>query len=220
MINEGIISHNLPKSPESEAYRILRTNIQFIGIDTSKKILLVTSSGPGEGKTITTANIAVAFSQYGSKVLVIDGDLRKSRIHKLFDRSNRRGLTNALMEPDKIHDYIVATDIQNLSLLTSGPLPPNPSELLGSNKMKIILGMLEEEYDFIFIDSPPVGMVTDAQILSTLADGTLLVAAAEQVTVDAFKSAVVLLQNVNANIIGVVLNKLDRQSHGYYYYYR
>jgi capsular exopolysaccharide synthesis family protein len=222
MINENIITHNSPKSPISEAYRVLRTNLQFTGLDSPLQVVVVTSSGPSEGKSTTVANLAVTFAQSGSKVIIVDGDLRKPRIHKIFGITNRFGTTNAIVEPLALEDYTHKTPIDGLSILTSGPIPPNPSELLGSNKMKGLLSSLKELYDIILIDSPPVGMVTDAQVLSTLADGTIIVAASGQVTVDALTRARDLLQNVNAKILGVIVNKLEKDSNGYYYdyYYR
>jgi len=219
MLSDDVISHKNPKSPISEAYRVLRTNIQFTGFDNPVKLILVTSSGPSEGKSTTAANMAVTFVQSGSRVLLIDADLRKPKIHKIFGLANKWGMTNALIEPESLDKYIQHTEIENLDIITSGPIPPNPSEMLGSKKMKKFIEKIKEIYDIILIDSPPVGMVTDAQILSTIVDGTILVASSGQVTIDALKRAKGLLENVNANILGIVLNKLERESNGYYYYY-
>jgi capsular exopolysaccharide synthesis family protein len=218
MIDESLITHIWPKSPISEAYRVLRTNLQFTGLDTPVKVIVVTSSGPSEGKTTTIANMAITFAQSGVKVLVIDGDLRKPKVNKLFRISNKFGFTNALTQPQNLSDFIQKSETEGLDILASGPIPPNPSELLGSNKMKVLLNTLKEIYDMILIDTPPVRMLTDAQILAALADGTIIVAASGQVTFEALKRAKELLLNVNANIIGVIVNKLERETNGYYYY--
>jgi len=214
-----IITHSYPKSPISEAYRVLRTNLKFTSFDSSLKTIVITSSGPSEGKSTTVTNLAVTFVQSGSKAIIIDADLRKPRIHKIFGISNRFGTTNSIVEPQAVDDYLQKTSIEGLDILTSGPLPPNPSELLGSKKMKDLLELVKSRYDIVFIDSPPVGVVTDAQILSTLADGTILVAASGQVTFEALKRSKELLGKVNANILGVVVNMLEKESSGYYYYY-
>lgn len=217
----ALIVHSNPKSPISEAYRVLRTNIQFASVDNPLKMIVVTSAGQGEGKTTTIVNLAVTFAQSGSKTLLIDGDLRKPKVHRTFDLLNKFGLTTILAAQDKANykEYIHGVDIENLHVLTSGPTPPNPSELLASNSMKAFLERVREEYDIILIDSPPIGTVTDPAILSTCVDGTILVAASSQVEVAALRQAKELLERVNANIIGVVLNKIDIKNKGNYYYY-
>jgi capsular exopolysaccharide synthesis family protein len=221
MIKENIIAYNTPKSPISEAYRVLRTNLQFASLDFPLQVILVTSSGPSEGKSTTVANLAVTFTQSGSKVLIIDADLRKPRIHKIFGVSNRFGATNAVVDTVNLEDYIQTTEIERLSIMTSGPIPPNPAELLGTNRMKNLLNNLREIFDIILIDSPPVMMVTDAQILSTQSDGVLIVAASGQVTGDALNRSKELLEKVNATILGVIMNKQEYQFNNYYqYYYR
>ncbi|WHH57520.1 CpsD/CapB family tyrosine-protein kinase [Petroclostridium sp. X23] len=215
----SLITHNNPKSPISEAYRVLRTNIQFSGVDKPLKIMVVTSAGPGEGKSTTIANLAITFAQSGSKVLLIDGDLRKPKVHKTFNTHNQTGLTNVLAQHADYKQYVKQCDIDNLDILTSGPIPPNPSELLSSNSMKKLLERFREDYEIVLIDAPPVGTVTDAAILSTIVDGTILVAASGQVEIEAAQRAKQLLEKVNANIIGVVLNKLSKNEQGNYYYY-
>lgn len=216
---KSIITLSTPKSPISEAYRVIRTNLQFTSLDTPVKVIIVTSSGPTEGKSTTIVNLAVTFAQSGLKTLLMDCDLRKPRISKIFGLSNRFGTTNAIVDPGGLQDYVQNTEVEGLDVLTSGPVPPNPSELLGSNKMKNLLAVLKESYDIVLMDSPPVGMVTDAQVLSTLADGTILVAGSGQVTIDALKRSKELLQNVNARILGVIVNKLGKDSKGYNYNY-
>lgn len=219
MDDKSLITFNNPKSPISEAYRVLRTNIQYSSIDKPLKLLTVTSAGPGEGKTTTTINIAITFVQAGNRVLVIDGDLRKPKVHKLFGLENQRGLTNILAIKDDYTRYIKQSEIEGLDVITCGAIPPNPSELLASNQMKQLMDKIRDDYDLILIDAPPVGNVTDAAIVSTIVDGTILVAASGTVEIESLKRAKELLEKVNANIIGVVLNKLDKNSKGNYYYY-
>ena len=199
----------------------MRTNIQYSSIDNPLKVIVVTSSGPGEGKSTTVINTAITFAQAGSRVLVIDGDLRKPKVHKLVNLFNNNGLTNILASKGDYKSSIKQIGINGIDIITCGAIPPNPSELLSSKQMKALLSQLREEYDLIMIDAPPVGNVTDAAILSTICDGTILVAASGQVDIDSIQRAKELLQKVNANIIGVVLNKLDKNSKGnsYYYYY-
>lgn len=217
MLN-SLITANNPKSPVTEAYRVIRTNLQFTSIDNPLKSIVVTSSSPDEGKSTTVTNLAVTFAQTGSKTLIIDADLRKPRLHKFFHESNKLGLTSAIMFPERAHDFIRATEVENLFILTSGPIPPNPSELLGTKKMKSLVKDFEEHYDFVFIDAPPVGMLTDAQLLATIAGGVILVAASGIVTTEALKYSKQLLENVKANIVGVILNKLEKESNEFYYY--
>ncbi len=213
-----LITFTNPKSPISEAYRVIRTNIQFSSADKPLKVILVTSSGPGEGKTTTISNLAIMFAQSYGKVLLMDGDLRKPRVHKVFGVSNVVGLTNTLVKQGEYTEYISRTEMENLHILSSGPIPPNPSELLSSNSMKELISRVRDDYEVVFIDSPPVGTVTDSAILSTIVDGTILVAASDNVEIEAAKRAKGLLEKVNANIIGVILNMLEKNGKGNYYY--
>jgi len=222
MINQNVlISHSNPKSPISEAFRVLRTNIQFLSFDKKLKTILITSSGMGEGKTTVISNLAITMAQTGSKVLLIDGDLRKPKIHQLFSFSNSKGLTNLLISRhgyDK--DFIQNSGIDNLDILVSGPIPPNPSELLGSSVMKDFLLGLKDYYDIILIDTPPVGTVTDAAVLSTITDGVILLISSGNIQIKAAQRAKELLLKVNANIIGVALNNINTHDEdGYYYSY-
>lgn len=219
MDERRLITNENPKSPSAEAYRTLRTNIQFSNIDKEIKTIVVTSSGPGEGKSTVTANYAVTLAKNDKKVLLIDADLRKPRAHTFFNLPNINGLTNVVAESTDYKKLVQATKIEGLDLLTSGPIPPNPSELLGSKKMKAFLDTLKEDYDMIIIDSPPVGLVTDAAILSTVVDGTILVCAVGQAIKEAAANAKQLLDKVNANILGVVLNKIPLNEGGYYKYH-
>lgn len=218
-----LITYNQPKSPISEAYRVLRTNIQYSSIENPLKTIVITSSGTDEGKSTTAANLAITFVQSGARVLLVDSDLRKPNIHKIFDLDYMYGLTNILVKRDNYKDYIRNTTIFGLDIITSGAIPPNPSELLGSNQMKQLMSELKEDYDLVILDAPPVCNVTDAVLLSTIVDGTILVASSGTVEIDSLKIAKELLLKVNANIIGVVLNKLDKGSkensyYNYHYY--
>ncbi|EYE89478.1 tyrosine protein kinase [Fervidicella metallireducens AeB] len=216
-----MIMHRKPKSPVAEAYRTLRTNIQFASFDKDIKTVVVTSSGPTEGKSTTAGNLAISMAEMGKKVLLIDCDLRRPSIHKKFKISNQEGLSNLLVENAKVEDVAVKF-MDNLLILTSGKIPPNPAEMLSSNKMRNFISEMKEEFDFIILDTPPVIAVTDAQILSTMADGVLLVVSSGQAEREAVERSKTLLVNVGANILGVVLNKVEinsRRGYGYYYYY-
>ncbi len=213
-----LIALTNPKSPISEAYRVVRTNIQFSSADKQLKVMVITSSGPEEGKTTTISNLAIMFAHSHGKVLLIDADLRRPKVHKLFEVSNAVGLTNTLIKQGEYTDYISHTSMDNLDILSAGPIPPNPSELLSSNSMKELIDKVRNDYDIVFIDSPPVGTVTDSAILSTIVDGTILVTASAKVEIEAAKRAKELLCKVNANIIGVILNMLQKHEKGNYYY--
>lgn len=217
-----LIMEKYPKSPISEGYRTIRTNIDFSSIDKEIRTVLITSSGPEEGKTTTASNIALTYAQAGKKTLLIDCDLRKPRIHKVFKISNRIGFTNMMAEDLKLSD-IAYSYSDNLQILTAGTIPPNPSEILSSNKMKTFLQAASMMYDRIIIDSPPINAVADAQILSAITDGVLLVVTSEGTDIEAAKLAKEMLLKAKANILGVVLRRLkvSRGKYGYsgYYYY-
>ncbi|TXK85626.1 CpsD/CapB family tyrosine-protein kinase [Paenibacillus sp. N3.4] len=214
-----IITHQNPKSPISEAYRTLRTNIQFSSIDEELRVIMVTSAGPGEGKSTTLTNLAVAYAQADKKVLVIDADLRKPTMHHTFIVSNRWGLTNLLTNQLTIREVLQETFIPNLTIISSGPIPPNPSEILASKKMISTLDELKEQFDIILIDTPPAIAVTDSQIIATRVDGVILVVDSDKVKRDAALKAKQNLENVRARILGVVLNNVDRKNKEAYYYY-
>ncbi|HWR09192.1 CpsD/CapB family tyrosine-protein kinase [Sporomusa sp.] len=214
-----LIVHEDAKSPIAEAYRTMRTNIQFAKIDGDMRVIMFTSAGPGEGKSTTTANTAVAMAQSGKKVIIVDCDLRKPVQHKIFSKKNR-GITNILVEDCSVAELIQNTDIDNLQVLTSGPIPPNPSELLGSAKMREIIECLKELADIIIIDAPPTVAVTDACVLAPSVDGILLVLAAGQIRPEMAQKAKELLLKANAHILGVILNRVEiEEEHAYYYYY-
>lgn len=207
-----------PKSVEAESYRILRTNIMYSSFDKKIKRILVTSSEPGEGKSTTSGNLALAFAQDEKKVILIDCDLRRPSLHKKFRISNNRGLSDVIIDRDKLNKCIQKRT-EYLDILTAGKIPPNPSEMLGSKAMSSLLDELSDIYDVIILDSPPVLAVTDAQILSTKVDGTVLVVRAEKTKKDTVLAAKGVLDKVNANILGTVLNGGDKNKDNYYYYY-
>lgn len=209
-----------PKSPISESYRTLRTNIQFSDIDNKIQTIVMTSSGPSEGKSTTSSNLAIVMAEGGSKTILIDCDQRKPKLHKLFKISNESGLSDLLAGKADIHEVAHKLEgIENLELITAGTRPPNPSELLASQKMKSFIDELKEKYDYVILDTPPVIAVTDAQLLSLKADGCILVVSSGEAERDAAIKAKSLLESVNAKIIGVVLNKVEVTGKGYYGYY-
>lgn len=219
MAERKLIVHEQPKSPSAEAYRTLRTNLQFAKVDGELKTIMYTSAGPGEGKSITIANTAVALAQSGKKVILLDCDLRKPVLHKIFNRKNH-GITNILVENLNIADHIQDTDIENLRLVTSGPIPPNPSELLGSQKMADMLAFLRSQADMVLVDAPPVIAVTDASVLASQVDGCTLVLASGTVRPEMAQRAKELLTAANGKILGVILNRAEiDDEHAYYYYY-
>lgn len=221
-IETRLVTHFDPKSPISEAYRTLRTNIQFKNKKNKNLVALVTSSAPKEGKSTTVANLAITMAQLGSKTILIDTDLRRPVIHSIFDMKKERGVSSYLIGSSELNTVIKPTFVENLSIIPSGPLPPNPSELLGSEEMKKLIEELRKNYDAILFDSPPVIAVTDAAILSTMVDGILLVIKAHQTHREAIKRAKTLLDNAEANIYGCLLNGVNiKRTYGtnYYYYY-
>lgn len=214
-----LIVHEDAKSPIAEAYRTLRTNIQFSKTDGDLKTIMFTSSGPGEGKSTTIANTAVALAQSGKNVILMDCDLRKPVQHKIFRKKNR-GLTNILVEEVPVQDYLQDTDIENLRILTSGPIPPNPSELLGSRRMQELLDELKNQADYLIIDAPPVIAVTDACVLAAKVDGITLIVNSGSVRPEMAQKAKDLLIKANGHLLGVVLNRVEiEEEHAYYYYY-
>ncbi|URZ87621.1 CpsD/CapB family tyrosine-protein kinase [Floricoccus penangensis] len=207
-------------SPVSEQYRTIRTNIQFAStVNNEIKTMVITSSGPSEGKSTTSANLAVVFANSGQKVLIVDADMRKPTVAKTFALPNVGGLSTLLTTPQHVTDIAQDSGIDNLYVLTSGPKPPNPSELLGSMRMNEILQEARDNYDFVIFDMPPVVAVTDAQIMASKVDGTLLVVRENVSRKDALLKAKNLLQMVNANVLGVVYNGAKNVAdQGYYYY--
>lgn len=214
-----LITHLYPKSTVSEQYRMIRSNIMFSGVDKEIKKLVVTSAAPSAGKSTTAANIAVAYAQAGKNVLLIDGDFRKPTVQYTFETKNVFGLSNLITDQINIDQAFQNPQVENLSIMTSGPIPPNPSELLASKRFKELLSNLEEYFDMIIIDTPPVLAVTDAVIMSTLVDGTILVTNVEINNRHHLLKAKEVLQKSNANILGIVLNNVEKSSEDDYYYY-
>jgi capsular exopolysaccharide synthesis family protein len=216
----SLITEHNPKSPISEGYRILRTNIEYSSIDQSVQIIMVTSSKPSEGKSTTGANMAVAFAQSNKRVLLIDADMRKPTQHYIFGKSNQSGLTTALFQQKELKDVIQSTNTDNLSLICAGPTPPNPSELLSSKRMSALLETMKTMFDVIIIDTPPILFVTDAQIVAAQSDAVVLVVDAGKVRKEVALKAKASIDHVKAKLIGVVLNNTNRKhSDSYYYYY-
>ena len=215
-----LITLTEPKSAASEAFRTLRTNIQFAGLDQPCRTILVTSAGPEEGKTTSAANFGVVAAQAGSRVCVVDSDLRRPTLHRLFKLSNTRGLTTALVEGLSFAEVAQPTTVPNLSILTSGPLPPNPAELVGSHRMRECLHAAAESFDLVLCDSPPLMAVGDASALAALCDGVVFVIRAGKTPNDVLRRVVDQIESVKGRILGVVLNRVDPRRDGYYYYYR
>ncbi|WP_338778818.1 CpsD/CapB family tyrosine-protein kinase [Metabacillus sp. FJAT-52054] len=217
--NRSLISMNNPKSPIAEQYRTIRTNIEFSNVEGNLSSMLVTSSGPSEGKSTTSANLAVVFAQQGKKVLLIDADLRKPTAHFTFKLDNHTGLTNVLTKQMDLQDTVKPSGQDNLHLLTSGPIPPNPSELLASRNMRALLDEARKLYDLIVFDTPPVLAVTDAQVLANQVEGVVLVVSSGKTEIERAQKAKEQLHNANAKLLGVVLNNKKQEDSHYYYYY-
>ncbi|NOZ50291.1 MAG: CpsD/CapB family tyrosine-protein kinase [Chloroflexi bacterium] len=205
------------RSPQAEAFRSLRTNLDFSSLDHPLHTLLITSAEPDEGKSTTLANLGVIYAQTGKRVVLIDSDLRRPRLHQLFGLNNNVGLSSAILDADAALP-LQNTDIPGLQVITSGPLPPNPADLLASQRMSNLLQQLCEEADIILLDAPPVIAVTDAAVLATKVDGVLLAVSAGRTTRDHAQRAKALLDKVKARIVGAVLNNaaLDASIYGYY----
>jgi len=219
-MSDRLITIKHPRSPISEAYRVLRTNLQFSSLDRPLQTLVVTSPNPVEGKSTTAANLAVVMAQAGKAVVLVDADLRRPVQHRVFGVDNNRGLTEVLLDGDPVLDgNLQETGVENLRLLTTGPLPPNPSELLGSQRMARLVEQLKKEADVIVFDSPPSLAVADASVLATQADGVLIVADAGHTRRKMAREAVERFRQVGANLLGVALNRLKSGRGGYSYYY-
>ena len=218
---KSIISYNDPKSVISEQYRTIRTNIEYSNVDQNTKTILVTSSDKNEGKTTTVSNLAVSFANLNKKILLIDCDLRNASIHKMFRLNNIYGLTDILAKDRAVDKCIQKTELENLYVLTAGSTPPNPAEILSSEKMKNLIEDLKNIYDYIFIDTPPIGLVTDAGVLSSFIDGVVLVVKSESVEKKYLEETKKKLDAVDARILGAILNsyKSEQKDYNYYSYY-
>lgn len=215
-----LVVEKYPKAIVSENIKSLRTNLQFSAIDNNLKTVLVTSTQASEGKSFVSANLAISFAQTDKKVLLVDCDLRKGRVHRLFDIPNTDGLSNLLTDDlEKMEHYIHHTGIKNLDVITCGTYPPNPSELLASRKMKKLLISLRHRYDIIIFDGAPIGGLTDSVILSNLMDETLIVVKDGNTSKNDLAASKAELDKVGAKIAGVVFNMVNRRSSKYYNYY-
>ncbi|MEY2194030.1 CpsD/CapB family tyrosine-protein kinase [Neobacillus sp. BF23-41] len=208
-----------PKSPISEQYRTFRTNIQYSSVDQDLRTIMVTSSGQGEGKSTTIANLAVVFGNQGKRVLIVDADLRKPTVHFTFRVNNLFGFTSVLTKQTTLLKAIVETDVENLSVLTSGPIPPNPAELLSSKSMEQFIEEAKNEFDIVLFDTPPLLAVADPQIIANQCDGSVLVVFSGTTEIDKAKKAKELLENAKSKLLGVVLNHMEHADNSYYYYY-
>lgn len=221
-ISNMVVTHRDPGAAASEAFRVLRTNLQFLGLDKPLKSIVVTSATPGEGKTTTLGNLAAAFAQTGANVCLVDADLRRPMIAKTFGAENWSGLTTALIGQAALEDCLQKSNVPGLTVLPSGPIPPNPAELLGSSRMAKLLAELEQRFDMVLVDTPPVLAVTDAALLAPRVGGVLMVVRSRGVARQQVNRAKEALEAVKANVLGVVLGDVDaedRSGYNYYYYY-
>ncbi|MCM3792160.1 CpsD/CapB family tyrosine-protein kinase [Priestia megaterium] len=218
-LKRRLLAHNSPKDPVAEQYRTIRTNIQFSNVDQDIKTIVLTSSGAEEGKSTTSSNLATVYAQQGLNVLLIDADLRKPTGHYTFRLENHIGLTNVLTRQSTLAQAVQESEIPHLSVLTSGPIPPNPSELLASAQMTELLKEMKKQFDMIIFDTPPILAVADAQILANQVDGTILVVSSGKTEKDAALKSKELLSNAQGKLLGVVLNNRKVEEGNYYYYY-
>ncbi|HET6314239.1 MAG TPA: CpsD/CapB family tyrosine-protein kinase [Chloroflexia bacterium] len=229
----GLVAYTQPKSAAAEAYRTLRTNIQFASPDSPVHTILATSTSPDDGKSTTIANLAITFAASGFATVLVDADLRRPHLHKIFGLSNDTGLTTLVAElaraasitgatgstgAPRVHHPLQPTQVDNLHVLTSGPVPPNPAEILGSQRMNEVLAMLRDTAEYVLIDTPPIIAVTDAAVLAPRVDGVLLVINAGKTRRDLAVKARDMLQQVNAHLLGVVLNNATLDKSAYVYY--
>lgn len=217
-----LITVTQPKSPVAEQYRTIRTNIEFMAVDREIQAILVTSATQGEGKSTTSSNLAVAYAQQGKKVLIIDTDMRRPTVHYTFRVANGLGLSSLLTRQAEKEKAILPTKVDNLSILTAGPIPPNPAELLSSQAMEHLTEQLREEFDIIIFDAPPLLQVADSRITSKLTDGVVLVVGCTTSDRQRVLKAKEQLELAEAKILGVVLNRrelTDDSAYQYYYSY-
>lgn len=211
------VMEKAPKSIDAEAYRSLRSNIEYSSFDDEYRVIVVTSSVPGEGKSTTAGNLAIALAQSGNSVLLVDCDMRKPSIHKKFKISNAAGTAELLLRKKSFEE--VANDYnENLTIITAGKIPPNPSEMLASRAMTAFIEEMKKEFKYIILDTPPLQAVTDAQVLSTKADGVLLVVRAGSTKREMVLNSVDLIKKVQGKVIGTVLNGVENKKNNYYYY--
>ncbi|MEI2325694.1 CpsD/CapB family tyrosine-protein kinase [Priestia megaterium] len=214
-----LVTHTNPKLPVAEQYRTIRSNIQFSNLESDVRSLVMTSSGPSEGKSTTAANLAIVYAQQDKKVLLVDADLRKPTVQYTFQLENHIGLTNVLTKQTTLGTAVQNSHITDLWILTSGPIPPNPAELLGSQAMEDLFEEMYSQFDIIVFDTPPVLPVADAHILANQCHGIVLVMKSGAVEKDAALKAKDILQSANGKLLGVVLNQKKQPDDGQYYYY-
>jgi capsular exopolysaccharide synthesis family protein len=221
----GLVAYAEPKSAAAEAYRTLRTNITFASPDKPVHVIMATSTSPDDGKSTTIANLAITFAASGASTVLVDGDLRRPHLHTIFGLPNEQGLTTVVVDMARAAAGgaepvlpLQNTQVANLQVLTSGPVPPNPAEILSSQRMTELLEMLRGKADYVLIDTPPIIAVTDAAVLASRVDGVLLVVNAGKTKRELAIKARDMLKQVNANVIGVVLNnaQVDKSAYAYY----
>ncbi|NLR11041.1 CpsD/CapB family tyrosine-protein kinase [Lactobacillus sp. ZJLC29-4] len=213
----GLVAFTDPTGQIAEQFKTIRTNIQFSSVGKQLKSILFTSSEPSEGKSTISNNMAITWAGQGTKVVLVDADLRRPTVHKSFNVGNHRGLTTYLAQSIALSEVIQPTIVNNLDVISSGPMPPNPADLLGSDRILQLINDLSERYDLIIFDAPPVNTVTDAQLLAARTDGTILVVPQGIADKNGVRRAKGLLENVHANILGAILNRVAvRKSKGYY----
>jgi capsular exopolysaccharide synthesis family protein len=217
-VNLYLVSHRHPKSPAAEAFRTLRTSLAFASPE-PVRTLLVTSAAPEEGKSTVVSNLAVVMAQAGKRVLVVDADLRKPQQHRVFEVSNHRGLTNVLVGQVDAAEVVTETLVPGVHLLTSGPIPPNPAELLDSERARSLWGQLAQEYEHVLLDSPPLLAVADSVILSSQVEGVVVVVRAGVTRIDLLRESRALLEKAGARVLGAILNEIRRGPWDYRYYY-
>jgi capsular exopolysaccharide synthesis family protein len=212
--------HTAPKSAVAECLRAIRTNLLFMSPDRPLRTILVTSSGPQEGKTTTATSLAITMAGSGNRVLLVDADMRRPRVHKVFGIPNGGGLSSLVLGDGRLADAIRETEVPGLYALPCGPVPPNPAELLHTAAFRKLLAEMAQGFDRVIVDSPPVGVVADAVVMSTHVDGTVVVVKAGRTSREVARKGIRQLRDVNANVLGAVLNDVDLQKHGQYAYYQ
>jgi len=219
--HDPVMNNGVPQN-FAEAFRAIRTNVLFSSTDDGPKTVVVTSTAPGEGKTLVATNLAIALAQASLRVLIVDADMRKPRVHSVFKQPQEPGLSNVLVGNAKASESVRSTNVPGLWALSAGMLPPNPAELLGSKRFKEFVTTLGQHFDWVVIDTPPVMAVTDSVIAGHVVQGIVFVLGAEMTSRHTAQRAVEQLSNSKARFVGGILNRVDLQHHGYYYsqYYR
>ena len=216
----GLVSAINPKSIVAEQFRVVRTNLEFSIVDKDLKSFLVTSLVPSAGKSTISSNLAITFAAQNKKVLLVDTDMRKPTIHKVFRLRNNEGLSTLITSKEaEVSDFVVKTEIENLFVLTSGATPPNPAELISSHRMEQLIEEMEQAYDLVIFDTPPVMAVADSQIMAGKVDGTWFVMRKGLDTKEHVQIAVERMDSVNANVLGVIYNRVEETDDTYYYEY-